>query len=463
MSQTGHGFRLIWLEDLRDVFLDEFADTDEEVEMDEEEEERAIRREERRKAKGKGKTTYNPLASGPKIKKVQFPADPTSSSRTSSPGPSSAQLSILDPSIDPNTMAPTTLILALRKQRREAKRLNRSVAIRSTLRASTLRTEEDILEREKAEKENPIRKGRRAQHETGEIRVVRKMTQDELIAAALEEEERNKEALRDWVRKEEERRELRRVGRKRVKGPRWTWISRTVGKMVEEVEEQAGTEKRSEVHTHSTMTTNTAAPTVSPKEIQSDTIRTTTSNPADISGAQVQTANAKTSEVTDEPKISAPKVEAAENQGADRSIAQGQTTQPPTSDVVSGAQAQPHPATTATDLEPSLNAPTPAGNQTTQPSSSTAKSDLLDAVHVAPRVDESTDVPTISKINDDTGVTGDTGSSQYMRNYMILSQIPGGLPAELKVVLGDHVEWDEVKYIPHRSRPISELAIADIY
>jgi vacuolar protein sorting-associated protein 72 len=45
------------------------------------------------------------------------------------------------------------------------------------------------------------------------------MTQDELIAAALEEEER---------------RELRRVGRKRVKGPRWTWVSRTVGKAVED-------------------------------------------------------------------------------------------------------------------------------------------------------------------------------------------------------------------------------------
>ena len=38
-------------EDVRDVFLDEFADTDEEVEVDEEEMERQMRKEERRKVK----------------------------------------------------------------------------------------------------------------------------------------------------------------------------------------------------------------------------------------------------------------------------------------------------------------------------------------------------------------------------------------------------------------------------
>ena len=36
-------------DDIRDVFLDEFADTDDEVEVDEEEAERELRREERRK------------------------------------------------------------------------------------------------------------------------------------------------------------------------------------------------------------------------------------------------------------------------------------------------------------------------------------------------------------------------------------------------------------------------------
>jgi len=45
-------------------------------------------------------------------------------------------------------------------------------------------------------------------------------------------------------------------------------------------------------------------------------------------------------------------------------------------------------------------------------------------------------------------------SSQYTRNYLILSQIPGGLPAELSLVLGNHVEWDQVNYIPARNRPV---------
>jgi hypothetical protein len=41
-----------------------------------------------------------------------------------------------------------------------------------------------------------------------------------------------------------------------------------------------------------------------------------------------------------------------------------------------------------------------------------------------------------------------------MRNYIILSQVPGGLAGEMKLVLGDHVEWDQVKYIPGRLRPL---------
>ena len=201
--------------------------------MGEEEEERQLRREERKKAKGKSKAIYNPLGAAKPPKKVQFPPEaiPAASSSSTPMGPSSPMASI-----DPATMAKSTYVLAMRAHRREQKRLSRSVALRSTLRASTLRTEDNILEKQKALKENPNRKGRRAQHETGEIRTVRKMTQDELIAAALEEEESNKEALRDWVRREEEKRELRRVGRKRVVGPRWTWVSRTVGKLVEEVE-----------------------------------------------------------------------------------------------------------------------------------------------------------------------------------------------------------------------------------
>jgi hypothetical protein len=188
-------------------------------------------------------------------------------------------------------------------------------------------------------KENPSKKGRKAQHEGGEVRGVRAMTQADLIAAALEEEERNKESLRDWLRKEEERRELRRVGRKRVKGPRWTWVSRTVGKAVELVQEV-------EVEPGKEMQPTNGIPPIEP----------------------IQTPE------------------------------------------------------TATAATPSLHTP----------------SIPLIPKPVSPTIPE---IPT-------------TADLPYTRNYLILSQIPGGLPAEFSIILGQHAEWDSTKYIPARNRPL---------
>jgi hypothetical protein len=313
-------------------------------------------------AKGKSKAIYNPhapIASRPRLskpKETRFDDSPTSS-----PGASTSQI-LLDPTLDPSSMAPSTLTLALRKQRREAKRLNRSENRRSNLRASTLATEEQLLEKERQEKLNPSNKGRRAQHETGESRAQRKLTQDELIGAALEEEERNKEALRDWVRREEERRELRRVGRKRVRGPRWSWVSRTVGRLVETVED------------------------------------------------------------------------------ADQDVDLDADGQPVVSAVVNPAEP---PVTATKPVDPEALAPeNPADMSPQDPAAVPAVSALapfsLPIAHGA-------------EANPDEAPSG-----PYTRNYIILSQIPGGVPGELKVVLGDHVEWDQVKVIPGRNRPISK-------
>jgi hypothetical protein len=52
-------------------------------------------------------------------------------------------------------------------------------------------------------------------------------------------------------------------------------------------------------------------------------------------------------------------------------------------------------------------------------------------------------------------------SGPYERNYLILSQVPGGLPAELRLILGEHVDWSGVKVIPARNRPISESVPCD--
>jgi vacuolar protein sorting-associated protein 72 len=260
------------------------------------------------------------------------------------------------------------------------------------MRASTLKTEADILAKEADEKTNPNRKGRRAQHETGEVRVVRKMTQDELIAAALEEEERNKEELRKWLRREEERRELRRVGRKRVRGPRWTWISRTVGKLVEVVEDKAvdapmplADGPREE---------KSAAP-IEPSETPAESAK-----PVDQVAGTLLGAPTEAPQPTD-ARLNTPSDPAAPS-NPNQSAAEALSASPATAPV-----ATPRPVSPIATPAPALP------------------------------------------------VEQDTSSGQYTRNYLILSQIPGGLPAELKVVLGDHVEWDEVQYIPSRNRPIN--------
>lgn len=274
---------------------------------------------------------------------------------SSAPKSAAEEMALLDPSIDPETMAPSTLVLALRKQRRELKRAQRSENRRANLRASTLRTEEEILEKERQSKENPNRKGRKAMHEGGEVRGVRPMTQDELIAAALEEEERNKESLRDWLRREEERRELRRVGRKRVRGPRWTWVSRTVGKAVEVVETVEATAA------DSTMDMRAAGNDAQPGETSS-TLGTVESPPAPLDGMTEATSQPL---ATDPPSITNPAA--------------------------------------------ALEADTADPNDSTFP---------------------------------------------YTRNYLILSQVLGGLPTEFGLILGAHTDWSEVKHIPARNRPL---------
>ncbi|BEJ14984.1 hypothetical protein CspHIS471_0407510 [Cutaneotrichosporon sp. HIS471] len=352
----------------RDVFLDEFADTDDEAEDEDEDDDARLRREERRANKGKG--VFNPFV------KIRGPGP-------SGPQATAAELASLDPSIDVSKMAPSTLMLELRKQRREAKRLHRSDARRSNLRASTLRTEEEVIEREKAEKIAlaASKKGRKAQHETGEVRGARPMSQAELIAAALEEEERNKEALTQWLRREEERRELRRVGRKRVRGPRWTFVSRTVGKLVEVVEDTPG---------------------VTPGETPAET-PTETPAPDETPGPSEPVEK----DVSKEP-------------GGDKMDV----------DVV--------------------DKPSEAASQST-------------SAPVAPPADGALSIPmaSTSEAGPSVPVAATLETGPYERNYLILSQVPGGLPAELRLILGDHVDWSDVKVIPARNRPINRKPPTD--
>jgi hypothetical protein len=78
---------------------------------------------------------------------------------------------------------------------------------------------------------NPLR-GPRTPHPSQHL------TQADLIANALEREETNRESLKDWLKKEEERRALTRSGRKEIEGPRLGWVSRVEERQAVEVDEK---------------------------------------------------------------------------------------------------------------------------------------------------------------------------------------------------------------------------------
>ncbi|WWC70597.1 uncharacterized protein I206_104548 [Kwoniella pini CBS 10737] len=499
-------------QDVRDVFLEEFADTDEEVEEDEEAEERAVRREERQKAKGKGRAIYDPLSS---LNKNRFKSksDPTAKLL------SDPNISLLDPTIDVNSMAPSTLVLALRKKRREVKRENRSEARRSNLRASTLKTEEEIRLREENEKFNKGKKGRRAQHETGEIRGLRPMTQFELIEAALEEEERNKEALRDWLKKEDEKRELRKISRKRVRGPRLTWVSRTVGKLVEIVgEEEVVNEVSNQSETGITKKVEKGVPLVeeekkddekdaSAKDVTNGDVEvvepredTTEMNKEDLKSTDRGNAE-KVETVPATPAASIPEITASnvlpvspqltvdttdlqpnepvpDAQDLTNEVTPVQHTEPqqPDNTISLTDNAQPKDTPMPTDTSHPESASQPGDLSTTKPNESfpslpAGSTIVAGAPDPSRTIDRSVeveaepapkalDVGTDSKVVSEPAsamqpVTQTSDESQYMRNYLILSQIPGGLTEEIKLILGDHVEWDKVMYVPGRNRPLN--------
>lgn len=503
--------------EVRDVYLEEFADTDEDIE-DEEAEERQLRREERKKAKAKA--GFDPLQ--PKTVRM---------GQASVQMPSAEELAILGPNVDVSKMAPSTLILEIRRRKREAKREQRSETRRSNLRASTLKTEADVIERERQEKieKQNSRKGRKAQHVTGEIRGARPMTQSELIAAALEEEERNKEALTDWLKKEEERRELRRVGRKRVRGPRWTWVSRTVGRLVEVVDEE-GTAGPAATSRDSTVPPGAGggrgetipreegpspvASTDTPATEEKKEAKAFSVGPPPAEGPSQNTepppAGAP-SENTDDPLQQPASVETpttVHGPGTPGPAVPPSTTMVPNVGVTTNPTAAAESVVTASEPPPEADtAKEPTKQATELPSAdppSTSKVDTSatpknDDVTATPKND---DVPqarsNISEKGSETPTTvtetlGNSSAPQasttdnvaastpavggstdghkqgekdheaatgpYTRNYLILSQVPGGLPAELKLILGDHVDWSDVKVVPARNRPISESPI----
>ncbi|CUA77752.1 vacuolar protein sorting-associated protein 72 [Rhizoctonia solani] len=113
-------------------------------------------------------------------------------------------------------------------------------ATRQSERASTVKHKFQVQERLKdAEK-------RKAHAPKRPRPIAPTKTQDELIAAALELEEKNTKALREFLQKEEEKRAAaRKVVRLKIEGPVVRWVSRGEVPLVEEVKEEPGTRQTS--------------------------------------------------------------------------------------------------------------------------------------------------------------------------------------------------------------------------
>ena len=110
------------------MFMEDFEDTDDEA-NDEEREEREAARAAKAERKGTQRKTFNPLAHKP-VKVMGAPTE----------------------SMD----APTALLMAKRRAKREELRQLRDQTRRAGMRASTLKTDKEVNEREQADRERLV-------------------------------------------------------------------------------------------------------------------------------------------------------------------------------------------------------------------------------------------------------------------------------------------------------------------
>ncbi|KAL7424331.1 hypothetical protein Q5752_000013 [Cryptotrichosporon argae] len=381
--------------DVRDVYLEEFADTEDEASDDEDVTERAERREARKQAKTR--TTKGPNALLAPV--VRRPAKPDLGRLK--------DLHLLDPSLDPTAMAPSSLILALRKSRRDAKREARDEALRSTLRASTLRTEAVVLAKEAEARAHPTKMGRRAQHETGEVRGLRPMSQAELIARALEEEERNREGLRERNDPED----------------------RDNGTAPESVSEDAAPAD--------------AHPLPSGRDPAASSRLDTIDPGSAASAAADADADANAGKMTD--------ADASSGAGVGATIEAAPALAPhadkPAASSLRADAAADAPAVKGRALPASI--PTPKAGPTSTPTAIAAPSagplTLPHPATTAP-IASSLPVPTPAV------VPATPAPAPYTRNYLLLSSLPTA--TTLSLILGAHADWTRVAYVPARQRPL---------
>ncbi|GAC76314.1 hypothetical protein PANT_20c00056 [Moesziomyces antarcticus T-34] len=271
------------------------------------------------------------------------------------------------------------------------------------------------------------------------VRVVQKkkesLTQDALIAEALEVEEENRESLRRFLEQEEERRAKQRQRKERITGPFVRWVS--VGLKTRVVEDVTPQKVRAE---------DAGA---SKKSAEQPGTMTATQPSAVQEGVEGESS-------APDPAAVAHGHAAASSQGAqDDAQATAKSEEPAT--AVRSA-----PAASTSGVDPrGTSAPSPAHHSEaskTSPASNLASSSslTLDPVLAAraetllQRTSTSTHAPSSAPS------ASDSGWEKQARTLLSVERMPEDWEwlDEFNALLGTHCNWESYPFVPHRNRPL---------
>ena len=223
------------------------------------------------------------------------------------------------------------------------------------------------------------------------------LTQADLIALALEREEENRESLKDWLKKEEERRLKSKEGRKVVEGPRIRWVSRIEGlKLVEISTQLEGSEDVDQT---------IARPVRSQFEIDNERAK--------------------------ESLVQLPSFE-----------------EPPAPEVKPPAYLKGVPS-----IIPLVDSPEASSSTSNSPAVG-VKSDV--PAGMASQPEKQQPITTLAK-----GCEGDEQPLPLIKNYLILEEIAGGPKREMEVILGHHADWTRMPVVSIRNRMQSKSTPPD--
>ncbi|GAK67406.1 YL1-like protein [Moesziomyces antarcticus] len=271
------------------------------------------------------------------------------------------------------------------------------------------------------------------------VRVVQKkkqsLTQDALIAEALEVEEENRESLRRFLEQEEERRAKQRQRKERITGPFVRWVS--VGlktRVVEDVTpqkvraEDAGASKESAEQSGTPTATQPSAVHGGDRGESSAPDSAAMAQGSTAASSQAAQDDAQATAKSDEPATAAQSAQSASTSGVDPNATSTPASAPPSS----------------------TPKPSPASNVASSSSLTLDPVLAARAETLLQRTNPSTHPPST------TPFTGESGWEKQARTLLSVERMPEDWEwlDEFNALLGTHCNWESYAFVPHRNRPL---------